>query len=272
MSISKLHIVSVCNENFAVGLLALLRSTLHFNPGCRFSVVQATPAAFSSASRRRFLDEGADIIEVASHRIVEAITKLRARNDYYDVETYTKFLLPDYLSEPFWWVDSDVIALQPFRPAGDPTPGLLMKVAPSRLPVVGQFAGLEDPATREHFEKFARFDQVTRENVSLNGGIIWINPRTWRDTDFTDRALEVLSQLGPHLRAADESIINLLRCDYPIGVLPDTIQRFAGEPADFKSPFLHYAGRTKPWMSEYPDDQDADLHRRWLRLRPAAAE
>ncbi len=266
-----LHFVAITNERFCPGMLALIRSAQAFNSGCRFTVLQLVSSMVPKRWREAFLQAGAEVLVIDGSPIERAISAGAGPGPHrYGPETYAKFLLQDYLTEPFWWLDTDMLVQRKFELDDSGIYGGIAAVAPYQVGVEKTFRGSDDPVVLARLRALADVDRILAEDVALNSGILWMDPVRMGETDILARALNVVCVAHDQLVHADESILNLLRKDYDLRVLPSYVQKFCGYEVPYAYPsehgplVHHFMGPRKPWMSNYPHRESVIEYRQWL--------
>lgn len=269
--------VTTGGKSYVPGLLALARSLAAYCPGDRLIVVETGQISWEDKWSRRLERSGAEILLFHDAEMFDWANKWKAKVlSRYPVETFIKLWLPRLLGEPFWWIDSDVIVRSYIEDKDAINSNFSCALVPHKLCLASMFAEITDSNTEKIMRKYLRDDYFDmKKKPSLNSGLSWFDSALFEKRGLRNEAMSVLSEIGPTLVKADESILNLLGWRYGVGRLDKNLQEFieynnqvltsySEDDRNCEAATIHFTGSLKPWMRDYPLPWAVELYRSYL--------
>lgn len=257
-------------HSYMPGLLALCRSFRALHPADKLVVVKMPRCDLTEHDQALLAGAGAEFQAVPFSPLLSFIDScLPAHQSKYGLETYAKIALVEISSEPFYWIDSDMIVRSVVDPLRRAAGGGMAVACPISRPRASCFRDPGDPRLHEWILAFSKPDTYLAANPSFNCGLMWLDPVRLRQAGFLGLARAVLTHFGDQLIIADESIFNLLADRVDLRFFPRRSQLYVGlealpAAALRHAPWvMHFMGVHKPWITG-PSHPGWRYYERWL--------
>lgn len=246
-----MHIVTASDDNYAMGVFALIASTVRFNPQAKFTILTTQWSKTNSTKLDQIRTRlGCQINEVEVSK--EALAQFSVKRSHLTTVTYSRLFIPDLIPDEdrVIYMDSDMIVTGSLRVADDcvldnnivaavrcPSPTLTFCEA-INIPIGDYF----------------------------NAGFLVLNLALWRKEKIAEICLAALASPSSQYLSEDESALNDVARGR-VSYLPPGLNFYARDhkwqaaldnPSDLA--VIHYASGVKPWMGPCP------FHEVWLNI------
>lgn len=234
------------NEAYAIHISTLMASILANTPTrpLTFHIVSSdlTPETEERLRQQAQVQHAQVVLHKVGNAVHKIITALPSSSAHISNDVYNRYLLADLLPQldRVLYMDGDIVV------QGDLTP--LWKT-----PLEGLCcAGVEDRYINRIGHKEAL--GLRPEEPYLNGGVLLINLRYWREHQLGEALIRLTQTKGNALPYKDQDALSLLarghlcRVDERFNFALDNVL-FAPSQLVYSAVVLHYTGAEKPWTS-----------------------
>jgi lipopolysaccharide biosynthesis glycosyltransferase len=163
----------------------------------------------------------------------------------YSIATFSRLILMDQLSEPFVWLDADLLLMpgwnEIFSVQGD-----------SEKNETAIRACKDLPRTLELLKKRNNMAYLAAGDRYFNAGVLWIDPKVWQNRTSPEIWHNLVANMEEYkFSHNDQDILNYLMKNF-VSLIPNTFNTISGSGTRFGSqPYIkHFAGLPKPWKMD----------------------